>query len=527
MNLLDPRPLAGTPGECIRDPALIAERHADHLGDESRLRARRIAALHLPASTAEVAAALAGTTAPIGIAGARTGIAGGAVPAEGAELVALDRLRSRPLLRRRADGSWTIRVGAATTLAELDACLRRGDHEAPDGPPPAPLFYPVDATEASAQLGGTIATNASGARSFAYGPTRAWVEGLTVVLADGRVLELTRGQVHADAAGFRLRLAGGGERLVPIVDLPLPPTKHTLGYPLARGLDAVDLFIGSEGTLGVITAAELRLTERPRERLFLMQFVAEAEQAAAYAAALKARRAGLLAIEFFGREALDLVRQRGALTEAALDLARLPADARAAVYVEAAFADEAALDALAGHLERAAQAAGADPRHSWAGFAEADAAAMRRLRHALPESVNALIGERQRGTPGLHKVGTDMAVPDAGLPGLLGRYAAATAGLETVLFGHLGDGHLHLNVLPRDLAELARAKALYGELARAVVALGGSVAAEHGIGRLKRDYLRIQFDAPALAALWAVKRALDPDLRLNPGVLLPEEEAIP
>ena len=524
MNLLHPRCLPPVTGTCITDPDRIAAQHAGMLGDESRLRASRITALYLPETVAEVAMAVAGSSGPLAISGGRTGIAGGAVPDDGASLLVLDRLRPRPVLRRHADG-WSLRVGAATTLAEIDACLRQGDHDAPDGLPPAPLFYPVDATESSAQIGGTIATNASGARSFAYGPTRSWVRAVEVVLADGRVLALRRGAVRADDAGFALVLADGSQRPIPITDLPLPATKHTLGYPLAQGMDAIDLFIGSEGTLGIITAAELDLCPRPRQRLYLMQFVTDAAQAAAYAEHLRARPEGLLAIEFFGQEALDQVRSRGPLTAAAPDLARLPATVTAAVYCEAAFDDEVALDALAAHLQAAAEAVGADPAQSWAGCTDADGAAMRRLRHALPESVNALIGERQRDCPGLHKVGTDMAVPPAALPDMLHHYEAVSAQMQTVLFGHLGDGHLHLNILPRDHHDLAQAKALYANLARAAVALGGSIAAEHGLGRLKRELLRLQYPPPALNALWAVKTALDPDHRLNPGVLLPESGA--
>ena len=146
---------------------------------------------------------------------------------------------------------------------------------------------------------------------------------------------------------------------------------------------------------------------------------------------------------------------------------------------------------------------------------------MKRLRHALPETVNAIIGQRKRAVPELHKVGTDMAVPDAALGAMMDFYESrlAESGLDYVTFGHIGSGHVHVNILPQTLEELVRAEALYGGFAREAVRLGGSVAAEHGIGRIKKKFLPIQFTASQIAAMRAVKSALDPAGVLNPGVL--------
>ncbi|KPK61839.1 MAG: hypothetical protein AMK73_07555 [Planctomycetes bacterium SM23_32] len=146
---------------------------------------------------------------------------------------------------------------------------------------------------------------------------------------------------------------------------------------------------------------------------------------------------------------------------------------------------------------------------------------MKRLRHAVPETVNAIIGRRKIEVPELHKVGTDMAVPDESVGAMMAFYERrlAECGLEHVIFGHIGDGHLHVNVLPRTGGELEQGEELYVEFAREAVRLGGSVAAEHGIGRIKKRFLPIQFGAEHLAAMRAVKAALDPDGILNPGVL--------
>ena len=144
------------------------------------------------------------------------------------------------------------------------------------------------------------------------------------------------------------------------------------------------------------------------------------------------------------------------------------------------------------------------------------------FRHAVPETVNALVAARRAACPGLHKVGTDMAVPDAALVEMFAVYRKGLADVDVpaVVFGHLGNNHVHVNLLPRDLDELARAKSLYAYWARAAVRLGGAVAAEHGIGRLKKDFLAIQFPPETLAAFRRLRRLFDPQGMLNPGVLV-------
>jgi D-lactate dehydrogenase (cytochrome) len=211
----------------------------------------------------------------------------------------------------------------------------------------------------------------------------------------------------------------------------------------------------------------------------------------------------------------------GRQTPAYVEVARLPEDAAAAVYVEIGFKDEPELDAIYDALREAAAHAGLDPAHSWAGFTDKDLEEMKRLRHAVPETVNSIIGQRKARVPELHKVGTDMSVPLDGLPEMMGFYRRllGAAGLEFVIFGHIGDGHVHVNILPRTAGELEQAEDLYMDFAREAVRLGGSVAAEHGIGRIKRKFLPIQFADEDVAAMRAVKAAFDPAGTLNPGVL--------
>ena len=535
MSELSPRPPA-RPGADYRKVVgweRIREAYAEYLHDESRLTAPRVEAIHFPTTADEAAEAVravrrAGHRATIS--GGRTGITGAAVPIEAQEIISLERVKARPVVRRSPDGArqkdggqgWCVLVRGGTTLAELTDALEHGLCEYPDGKPDRPVFYPVDTTEMTAQLGGTVATNASGARTLHYGATRRWVNWLKVVTADGRILELRRGQVRAQDGRLFWRSEDGARRELHIPDVPMPRTKHTAGYYLKRDMDAVDLFIGSEGTLGIVVEAELQLAEKPANRLFLTQFVDGADAAVALVTACR-RRANLspLALEYIGPEAMALLRSMGRQTPAYLEVSRLPAQAAAALYVEVAFKDEPELDAAYATLKEALSEAGLDAARSWAGFTERDMEEMKRLRHAVPETVNAIIGQRKARVHELHKVGTDMAVPVESLSAMMDLYRRrlAECGLEYVIFGHIGDGHLHVNILPRTAGELEQAGGLYMEFAREAVRLGGSVAAEHGIGRIKKKFLPIQFSDADLEAMRAVKRALDPDCILNPGVL--------
>jgi D-lactate dehydrogenase (cytochrome) len=506
----------------------IKQGYLQYLSDESRMAADRIEALHFPTNAGEVASAVQTARAHghrVAVSGARTGIAGAAVPQEAEEVISLEHMKARPVVRRNPEGHWAVRVPAAVTLAELAYSLDHGQCEYPDGKPETELFYPVDSTETSAQIGGTISTNASGARTLFYGPTRDWVTWLKVVTPDGRILALRRGQVAAEPDTLVYHRADGSTVEVAVPNLPLPPTKHTAGYYLKHGMDALDLFIGSEGTLGIVCEAELRLAPKPAHRLYLTQFVDDHRDAVRFVHGCK-RHPDLspLALEYIGPRALTLLRREGRQTPAYVEVSRLPEDAGAAVYAEIPFDEEPELGAAYDALDEVLGCCGLSADHSWAGFQRKDLEEMKRLRHAVPETVNGIIGRRKREIANLHKVGTDMAVPDESVEEMLEFYHRRLdeAGLEFVVFGHLGNGHVHVNMLPRDAEELEVAGRLYIEFAQKAVRLGGSAAAEHGIGRIKRQFVPIQFDDENVRAMRAVKAALDPEGVLNPGVLFEE-----
>jgi FAD/FMN-containing dehydrogenase len=399
------------------------------------------------------------------IAGAGTGVTGGRVPRDG-WVISTERFQKLEISTGAA------RVGAAVSLADLHTAAARGRQ-----------FYAPDPTETSAWIGGTLATNASGSRSFRYGDSRKHVRALRVVLADGTVHEWRRG----DPVDF------------PFDPLPFPnTTKHTAGYYLRPGMDTLDLFIGSEGTLGIITEAEVQLLPAPFDLLTGVVFFPGDDIALD---AVDAWRAvpGLRMLEYFDGASLKLLQTR---------FSEIPPEAGAAILIE----QEIEADQTDAWLDRL-EAAQALLEESWFAANAADRERFRKFRHAVPEIVNDIV--RQNGCL---KMGSDFAVPLARNREMLAYYRTrlrADFPEQYVIFGHIGDAHVHANILPRSSAEADRARALIIDFARQAVSLGGTVSAEHGLGKHKRHLLEIQFTPAEIERMRAVKRRLDPQSLLG------------
>jgi len=406
---------------------------------------------------------------PVTVAGAGTGVTGARVP-QGGWVLSLEKLT-----RLEIQPGYAI-AGAGVILRDLHAAAHASGQ-----------FYPPDPTETSASIGGTIATNASGSRSFKYGATRRWIERLRVVLADGRLMEIGRG----DAIDFDPGT------------IPLPNvTKNTAGYLLRPGMDWIDLFTGSEGTLGVVTEARLKLLPAPPALLAGVIFFGSDEAALE---AVDDWRTGTSSrmLEYLDEPSLALLSIR---------FPEIPRAARAAILFEQELGDGHEVESWLARIEAAH---GLD--ESWLADSAVDRERFRRFRHALPELVNDTVRRN-----GMLKMGTDHAVPIEHNREMLayyrGRLEEEFAG-RYVIFGHIGDAHLHVNILPSP-EEAERAAALLAEFARQAVASGGTVSAEHGLGKRKAHLLALQYAPEQIEAMKAVKRRLDPQNILGRGTLL-------
>jgi D-lactate dehydrogenase (cytochrome) len=519
------------------------EPHRDLLKDESRLQGTADA-IALPGTEAELVQTLLEASRAdqaVTVSAGRTGITGAGVP-DGGMLLCTAHMNRATGLRRDGDELF-VRVQPGITLDALreaiasaefpgaeawDASSRAALEALREGPP---RIFPPDPTETSACIGGMVACNASGARSFHWGPTRPYVNALRGVLVDGRSFDLARGQVHADGTGaFALPLEDGTRIKGTIPSYAMPASKNAAGYYAEPGMDLVDLFIGSEGTLAILTGIELKLVAAPEAILGAVCFTPD-EAAALRLVHLLRGDTGEppaprpLAMEFFGHRALALLRSPGseALTR---DLPPLPEACHTAVYLEYAGSPEATEEAMLA-VGEAMETLGADPEATWIADSGREHARLKDFRHAVPELVNTRIGEYKRDCPAITKLGTDMAVADAHLDTMLARYRAdvEAAGLDYVIFGHIGDNHVHVNILPRTEAEYEAGKALYRGFAEQAVAWGGTISAEHGIGKLKSFLLPVLYGEDGVDQMRRTKAAFDPAGRLSPGTLFdPERE---
>jgi FAD/FMN-containing dehydrogenase len=413
--------------------------------------------LFAPETESEVAAILKRASQqkiPVTVCGALTGLAGGASPS-GGWAISLTRMRKLEVGKGRAV------VGPGVLLREVQSAAADSGQ-----------FYAPDPTENTSSIGGNIAANSSGSRSFRYGATRRHVLALRVALMDGSILSLRRGE----KIDFE----------VPEISLP-HTTKHSAGYPLAPGMEWVDLMVGNEGTLGVVTEAELRFLPAPGERLGGVVFF-RSEDAAIDAVELWRPIPGLNMIEY--------------IDQASLEMMSVPQKAALMIEIEG-YADVDMTNAL--------------ENDSWFANSAPDRERFRVFRHTLAERAN----DRVRRT-GFMKFGTDYAVPlnkNREMMAIYRRVMDADAPGRYVIYGHIGDAHVHVNSFPETREQFERGKEVMTSLAREAVKLGGTVGAEHGLGKRKAHLLKIQYPSDQIEAMKQVKRRFDPDWLLGRGTL--------
>ena len=459
--------------EEIRDPEILE----GYLVDASNTRGHA-EVLVRPETTEEVAEVLQACQAaaiPVTVTAKRTSTTGGPVP-QGGWLLSTERLTD--ILEIGHDYA---RAQAGVFLGAFQAEVESKNR-----------FFPPDPTSRhECSLGASIACNASGARSFAYGPIRPWVDSVTAVLPTGEVLVADRNTpIPAHW---------------PELDWSPPQVKSAAGYHPSNNL--LDLLIGQEGTLAVITEARVRLTELPRDVVSILAFfpdttsglnmVKKARTSAREGQAISPR-----CLEWYDHNALDMIRER---------VSGIPTEAKAGVWCEQELTDdndtvlEAWLDLLVDTGSLVEDTLFAQDRP---GLERLGA-----IRHAVPAGVNEAIVKN-----GMPKVGTDCSVPDDALDEMMAVYESSP--FDHVLFGHVGDNHLHLNLLPKSTQELEEARSWYREICRKAVSMGGSVSAEHGIGKLKRAHLADMIGPSTLSQFSALKRELDPAWILGRGNIL-------
>jgi FAD/FMN-containing dehydrogenase len=424
-----------------------------------------------PESVEEVVEIVRQATAdrtPITCAGAQTSTTAASITDKGMLL----SLRSLDRISAIDEETKTIRVEPGALVGEIKRTAAAAGL----------LFAPDPTSEEESTIGGAIACNASGARTFKYGATRKHVQALKVVMASGEMMEFRRTNLE----------------------------KNTVGYAFAH--DPIDWFIGSEGTLGIVVEAELALLPLPTHVVGLAVFFGTEEAALSFVvAARESRTVTPRCIEYFDDQAIGIAR-------AAAHGEMLPDGAKAMVYVEEEVRDD--LDSTLGEWSDLIQSTVTD-FDPLVFDGEARLREARQIRHSIPSTMNER-GTKYSGAGG-RKVSTDWAVPYRKVAEAIriARELAVEHQIgQAVIYGHAGNGHPHQNFIARDVRELATIEVVVEQTLRHVLALGGTVAAEHGIGKIKRRWLPLQMNGLQIAMMTAVKRELDPFGILAPGNIL-------
>jgi D-lactate dehydrogenase (cytochrome) len=503
----------------------ICREFPDMLYDESRCAGGVPNTVFFPETTADVCEILAATTAEknkITIIAAQTGITGGAVPTDNCNAVcfkAMNRILrvsndnpNHPVLHCQPgitlEGiaqfldnpqTWPYMVEGASLLAPREWC------------------YPPDPTELTAQLGGTVATNASGARSYYHKATRQHVSELSLVFANSTSATIVRGNTFEKNGIFSIITDQGTTLTLKKPEYAGLLIKNAAGYFSQPGMDIIDLFIGSEGTLALITEIGIRLSHTPRY-VGGLSFFPTRKDAFAFADFLRTQK-NSAAIEYFDKSVFTCIAQHKERFSA--QLPKVAGNLLFAVYWEFIEHDNDIFDTHAEQWEEQLLACNSSFDTTISGFDSSEMAILKKFRHAVPELINGVIADYKKDCPLLRKIATDSALPACAFDNVIERSLSlvSEAGLDFVLFGHLGDFHLHLNMLPKNVAELDAALNTYEKLMYLALENGGTVSAEHGIGKIKKKYLAKMYSSLALAQMKQLKKQLDPDYILNPGNL--------
>lgn len=431
--------------------------------------------LYIPQNKSELIQAIEAcrkSKTSITLSAGRTGTTAGSTPLSGA-VISCEKLNKTKIDSSRQSAY----LEAGVTLQTLE-----------EGANKSGLSLRASPTESLACIGGVISTCASGVRGFRYGSIRNYVKRIEVILTSGEALSIERG--HKCNAS------------IPLPSYSMPKVKSQAGYFIKDDMDLIDLFIGSEGTLGVIASCEVALQKLADcvfdgiiffpDELPALSFVKKIKQLK------KDKTLNPTSLEFFDQNSLEFLRPEYSFIQSGA----------CAVYFEQEVEGPKEEEALI---------------NTWADLASgshktifADTPKLRKkvfeFRHRLPQLINEFLRQNNQV-----KAATDIAVPDDKFGRMYAFYkqGAGEAGIDYVNFGHIGESHLHFNFLPRTKAEAQKARKFMELFCRKAVSLGGTISAEHGIGKIKKPYLRLMYSQKEIEEMATLKKYFDPDCLLN------------
>lgn len=446
---------------------------------------------------------------PVTIVGALTGNTASGL-AFGGAVLSLENLNNIGDIKENSDNTAfiTVQAGARINDIKIKTCQNN-------------WMYPPDPTEKSAFIGGNIATNASGARGFKFGTTRDYVQALKVVFSDGSKSFIERGKIFSDKNGSITFNTDKGTKHIKLPEYKLPYIKNAAGYYNYPHCDLIDVFIGSEGTLCVIAEVVLKLVPHFKEVFGGIIFFQSHNDVYMFVNEVKSisKRSkeedlknviNAMSLEYFDKNALNLIRD---------DYPIIPLEAESGIMFEQDVYDDN-IDLLIDRWYKIMQKYHINDDKVWFASNLVDLEKFRIFRHAIPEHVNKIVKKNK-----VPKVGTDFAVPDGKLSDIVDfcQRGFKNSGIFNLIFGHIGENHLHANILASNKDEYETCRKLYIDICCKVVELKGTVSAEHGIGKLRHIFLEKMVGEKGFEEMAKFKTSLDKSAILCQDNIFPRD----
>lgn len=460
---------------------------ANYLEDTSNLKGK-VDILYIPENKDEVLSVIGDclrNNMPFTVVGARTGTTAGCTPREGA-VISFEKLNK------------IIDIDRDTKIAKVQAGVCLGDLEREANK--LGLSLRASPTESLAFIGGVISTCASGVRGFGYGSIRNYIKRLEIVLATKDIINIKRGEILSEAREFDFKCKDKKFKFK-LPTYQMPKVKSQAGYFVKDSMDLIDLFIGSEGTLGVITCCEVMLQRMPFSVFDGLVFFKKEEAALSFVDKIKQlKKENILkpaSLEFFDENSLNLLKEEYSFVP----------DADAAVYFEQEAQTEENCNYLLEVWQNLIEQGSSLADKSILADTSGEREKLFEFRHQLPQMINEFLRRTKQV-----KVATDIAVPWQNFRKMYDFYKslACQSKIDYVNFGHIGENHLHFNFLPKNDIQAKQAREYIMEFCRKAVFLRGTVSAEHGIGKIKKPYLKIMYNQQGIKEMAALKKYFDP-----------------
>lgn len=514
----------------------ISSEYSHNLIDESKIPGGSADFLFYPSTESDIVSIvkkMRELKTPITISGAKTGLVGGAVPYKGAIISTELMDKTIGLGYDEKVQKYFVKLQPGVILKDLEEKIKYKEFTEEDNlskdynyvlnfKSDEQLFeLPIIPTETSASIGGVVAVNSSGAMSFKYGPYRPWIRKIRVILDSGEILDIKRGQYKAQDGKFIIQKSNC-EVIIDIPTYRMPEAKNAGGIFTEPEMDLIDLFIGTEGIFGIISEVDIWIKETVTGLPNVMFFLSENDSIVFMEKLRENKELDAEYIEFFDENSFNLLKSRQKTNPALANLKTIPEEAKTAIFFEIPYSEET-LENIIIKIEEMAIASNSSIDLCWSASTEEEKENFRAIRHAIPEIIHNIIAKRKSEFPYLRKIGTDMSVTDSHFREMMKIYHEELRknNLEYIMYGHIGDNHIHVDILPKDMKELELGEKLYKYFAVKAVEFDGSVAAEHGIGKIKHDYLVIMFGKEGVAQMKKIKTTLDPNGLFNRDNLFP------